>query len=438
MSEQDSRSGSTPIKLFILGAIFLLTAASPYLFWLDFHEAWKMPKDYNIIVFSLIALPIFPILVHAIDYYVKKLSRNDEKYQSKNPEEDDQKENPFNIIEALKSMTQFLSIILSIIFSFVLFQNIAIMNRDIGSAIHLTSKQFVEYKYEWAALAFILIAIIYLTFIPQYILGSARRFLSGLIDRCLSAFPDSNQTGKTESFLEILHYYILRYILLYSIPLMIILPPIQNAIIILLRLPGTPSTALFILAFASIASTIGNIKIISEELKISSSTTRTYWKNIVLFVFISIITASFLSPIKSAGIISTGGVSIGAAFSSPSKSIDHSNNTPYSCIFSLKTNTPEPIAFGILISSKDSSVNIFSPQRDSATGTYAYKAENGLLYPHLLAESHIKIQDAYYIEKYDSSRHWFDPKKGSCNYRNEPPFYEYQQVKSKLTIRNIS
>ena len=415
-----------------LSITFALSSLFSYFIWDDFITANKLSIEYNAtIIYFFILFPLTPSLVYLIRCYA------DKKFPSINsvsPEDETQDKNQgeveFNLVQNIKSITQFISIILSITFSFVLLQNIVIMNRNIGAAIHLTSKQFTEYKYEWATLAFILIAIIYLTFIPQYIFSFLRRYIFKFTYKLLPINPQETLT--------IIAAYIIMYVLLYILPLVIIIASIENTIIEVLALPKGPTTALFVLIFTSISFTTGNLKILSEELKTPSISGKKFWTYTLAALFIFTSTNIYLSPTKNIRLVQSGGISLGATISSPSKSLNHLENTPYSCVFSSKTSTPEPIAFGILVSSKDSSVNIFSPQRDSITGDYAYKAEDGRLYPYLLNENHVKTPEAYYIEKYDKSKHWIDPKTGKCNYREIPPFHEYKQVKSKLIIRNIT
>lgn len=115
--------------------------------------------------------------------------------------------------------------------------------------------------------------------------------------------------------------------------------------------------------------------------------------------------------------------SLGATISSPSRIINDSEETYYSCAFLNNPDSPESIAFGIIVSSKDSSIHIFSPIRNEGTGEYAEKKADGILYPNKLVETHIKVTEGYHIEKFNKSKHWFNPNSGKCVYENTSPFY---------------
>lgn len=246
------------------GITFALSSLFSYCIWGDFITANKLSVEYNAtIICFFITLPLLPPAAYLFRFYTdKKFSQNNSTHSEEETQNENQKGVEFNLIRNIKSITQFLSIILAITFSFVLLQNIIIMNRNIGAAIHLTSKQFTEYKYEWATLAFILIAVLYLTFIPQYIFSLMRRYVFKFIYKVLPSNP--------EEIFSIIAAYIIMYVLLYIIPLAIIIASIENTIIEVLALPKGSTTAIFVLAFASISFTMGNLKILSEELKIPS------------------------------------------------------------------------------------------------------------------------------------------------------------------------
>lgn len=115
--------------------------------------------------------------------------------------------------------------------------------------------------------------------------------------------------------------------------------------------------------------------------------------------------------------------SLGATISSPSRIINNSEETYYSCAFLDKPDSSESIAFGIIASSKDSSIHIFSPIRNEDTGKYAEKKKDGILYPNKLVETHVKTTEGYHIEKFNKSKHWFNSNSGKCVYKNASPFY---------------
>lgn len=89
----------------------------------------------------------------------------------------------------------------------------------------------------------------------------------------------------------------------------------------------------------------------------------------------------------------------------------------YSCVFSRNDTRKDPIAFGIIIESKDTSLHIFTPELDLDTKRYVHIGERGEVFPNQPLESHITLKENYIIEQYDDSKHNYDWKTGKCTHK---------------------
>lgn len=411
---------------YILIPTFISTSGITWLLWIQFLTEKRISADYNILTAFFLLIPTLPFISYITHNSAEnKLFQEPKELQINGLSGNNEEWEDFNISQKLKPTAQLLSIIIFITFSFVLLDNIVFMNRDLGAAIHLTGKQFMEYKYEWITLAFILIIVFYLTFIPRNVFTLLKKSSPTTMNQIFNRFITQESVG-----------YYLTYFFLYITSMTLAIIALKNLIINILGLPQTSTTAIFILIFSSIAFTNGNIKILSKAIALQD-VGKKIRSNIIALLCIITLIASLVDPSGYARLIHLWGINLGNAVSSPSKSIDYSKNSPYSCAFSSKTEIPEPIAFGILLSSKDSSIHMFSPLRDPDTGAYAYKAEEGWIYLYKLGETHIKTQDSYYVEKYDGSKHTIDMQNGKCVYKDSPPFYQYSfSWNSSLLIKN--
>lgn len=91
--------------------------------------------------------------------------------------------------------------------------------------------------------------------------------------------------------------------------------------------------------------------------------------------------------------------------------------SPYSCIFSGNHQTPEPKAFGIIISANASSIHLFTPNFDKKNQKYDSPESSENLSAKGMTESHLEIKKDYYFENYDSSKHYYNDSLGVCEYK---------------------
>ena len=402
----------------------------------------KIPHTAHLLIILLTLIPLLPILVYTFHKFHKPENR-----LTNPPLFNEEKTRPQIPFEKLKSATQLVPIIISISFAFILIQNIVLMNFDLGLAIHLTATEFTNTKYEWISFMLILIFIAYSTFLPSLAISilyegfslirkshhfeSLKSYLVHFAEQRAQAPKNISPITLQQIISPILTF-------LHHVITLNIIVAIETTFIFILGFKASPSTLLYILVFSAIAYLNVNIYMLSRKSANPAKVRKILYQSCLKILMSSAIIISII--FHDSAIISfiKNSVSLGATISSPSRITSDSAETSFSCVFLNKQNSPESIAFGIIVSSKDSSIHIFSPIRNEDTGEYAEKREDGILYPNKLVETHIKVTEGYHIEKFDKSKHWFNPKRGSCNYRNEPPFYEYQQVKSKLIIRNIS
>lgn len=421
---------------------FSLPPLLVYLSAKTFFGAPEIPRDYHFFIILSTLIPLLPTIVYTFhkfdrleNWSINKAPLNGEKIKPQTP------------FEKLKSTTQLVPIIISISFAFILIQNIVLMYFDLGLAIHLTATEFTNAKYEWISFMFILIIVTYSTFLPSLALSSLyggveliqkippfkslKSYFIYLAEQ-RSITPKSTSSVDARKAIGIL-LTLPRHVI--TITLIMI---IEATFRIILGLQNSPPTFIYILAFSVIAYLSASIYILSRNSANPAKVKKILYSSCLkILLFITIIfSILFQKPAIVSSIENSS--SLGKAISSPSVITNSSENTQFSCAFLNKPNSTESIAFGVIVSSKDSSIHVFSPSRDEVTGQYAHSAEGGKLYPNKLVETHVKVSEGYHIEKFNKSKHWFNPKRGSCNYRNEPPFYEYQQVKSKLIIRNIS
>lgn len=400
-----------------------------------------IPHTAHLLIILLTLIPLLPILVYTFHKFHKPENR------LTTPLFTEEKIRPQAPFEKLKSTTQLVPIIISISFAFILIQNIILMNFDLGLAIHLTAAEFTNTKYEWISFMLMLIFIAYSTFLPSLAISILYEGFSLIrksypIKSLKSYFihfaEQRVQTSKSASSITPQKVISLILTFLYHLITINMIIAIETIFVFILGLKASPSALIYILAFSAMAYLNVNIYMLSRKSANPAKVRKILYPSCLKILMSSAIIISIL--FHDSAIISfiKNSVSLGATISSPSRITSDSEETSFSCVFLNKQNSSESIAFGIIVSSKDSSIHIFSPIRNEGTGEYAERKADGILYPNKLVETHIKVTEGYHIEKFNKSKHWFNSKRGSCNYRSEPPIYEYQQVKSKLIIRNIS
>ena len=388
----------------------------------------KIPSAYHLFAILFTLIPILPTLVYTFYQKIHKIENRSINKDFPNKEKI-QLQTPF---EKLKSASQLVPIIIALSFAFILIQNIMLMDRDIGLAIHLTATEFAYAKYEWIAFMLMVTIIIYSTFLPPLalsilhegfrIIQNSRlfKFLKNLSTHIVErqpARPESTSPITTQeaisSALVILHHIV-------TITLIVIIETIFGVI---LGLRNSPSTDIYILVFSATAYLNVNIYMLSKNSTNPAKVKKILYSSClkVLIFLVAIFSILFHESVIISSIENSS--FLGKAISSPSIIADSSENARFSCAFLDKQNSPESIAFGIITSSKDSSIHLFSPSRDVVTGEYTHLTKDGNLYPNKLVETHIKVSEGYHIEKFNKSKHWYNSRSGKCIYKNSSPFY---------------
>lgn len=326
----------------------------------------------------------------------------------------------FTITEILKTFAQLTPFAIATSFIFVLFSNKLALGGNFGNAIHLTSIQLVENKYEWITVLFAMILFMYATIVPKNIYKAI--YESTYITHRIS----TNSLNQTERSLSI--YKFIKF------GLHTIAAPTSTLLLSLTFanwLSWTPrdSTGIYLLLFISLAYMHYNIYIISVSSDVEnfppSKIAKKIYSSTIKLALISTIIFAAVAPPQAIYTFNRAFYSLGSAISSPSERIGESGQFMHSCVFPNKPNSYESIAYGIIASSKDSSIHIFSPSLNVTTGYYIHKSENGYIPINDLVETHIKTSEGYHIERFDNKKHWYDPSSGKCIYRNSPPFYTY-------------
>ncbi|WP_424108733.1 hypothetical protein [Rothia mucilaginosa] len=396
-------------------SIFFLTPLLTYLSITVFLSNTKIPSNYHLPILLISLIPLLPILIYHFH------QPNNQKIENiDTPKE----ERPQPTLEKIKSLTQLIPIIISISFMFILMKNISLVDNDLGAAIHLTAIEFTQYKYEWISFIFIIILIVYSSFLPALALDILRKGIEPVRKIQILEHPRNpyiqwrNNSPTQAATVTAIFKALLSNIILISATIYI-----EIAIKIILAVNNSPSMATWILLFSSLAYINSHIIILSRKSDNPLKARKILYSSCLKFLlFLAVI---FSLAFHESIIYSLKGnlASLGATISSPSRIINNSEETYYSCAFLDKPGSSESIAFGIIASSKDSSIHIFSPIRNEDTGKYAEKKDDGILYPNKLVETHIKVTEGYHIEKFNRSKHWFNPNSGKCVYENTSPFY---------------
>ena len=113
---------------------------------------------------------------------------------------------------------------------------------------------------------------------------------------------------------------------------------------------------------------------------------------------------------------------IGGIVANPGTTIE-TNEIDYACIFPSGEDNPKSIAFGIITSSDNSSIHLFTPSYNTKNKKYAELQKDGRRKPYKLIESRIKYTNGFYIEKYDRKIHAYNENSGQCVYKTSPSIY---------------
>ena len=388
----------------------------------------EIPSAYHLFIILFTLIPLLPTLIYTFYQKIHKIENRSINRDFLNKEKI-QPQTPF---EKLKSASQLVPIIIAISFTFILIQNIMLMDRDIGLAIHLTATEFTYAKYEWISFMLMLTLIVYSTFLFPLALSILYRgfrliqnshpfesLRNSIIHSAEKQPATSISTSLIDTqkiisgFLVVLRHFI-------TFILIVIIETIFGAI---LGLQNSPPIFMCILIFSVMAYLNVNIYILSRKSVNPTKVKKILYSSCLkILVFLAVIfSISFHDSTITSSIKSS--ILLGKIISSPSAITDSSENARFSCAFLDNPDSPESIAFGVIVSSKDSSIHIFSPSRDEVTGKYTHSAEDGKSYPNKLVETHVKVSERYHIEKFNKSKHWYNSNSGKCVYKNTPPFY---------------
>lgn len=322
------------------------------------------------------------------------------------------------VSQHLKAFTYILPISTVIAFIFVLYHNKEVASGDLGLALQITSAQLPEQKFTWATVILVYIAIFYISFLPAIALA--------LI----------NQPGMNQE----LHQYILLknnnnnritargYYTYLLIQASILTAASSFTIFYILRLTthgDFAETMLVVVALSITACTVPISHIINcalikdEQPDKEVNHNRTTSRIAVFILAILVLYLFYLSPKL---LLDYMPKSIGGIVANPGTTIE-TNESDYACVFPKGENDPQSIAFGIIVSSDNSSVHLFTPSYNTKNKRYVELLKNGYKKPNKLIESRIKYTNGFYIEKYDRNIHIYNENSGKCVYKNSYPFY---------------
>lgn len=395
------------------------------------------PMEIDATTLTLFLIPLFigviRILTEAInseEIQANTHNTNIQGSQNSNPPANSNKSiNP--IVSGLKSLAQLTPIIAGLSFVFVLVQYWVVMNNNLSAAIHATTIQLVEYKYEWISTVFIIAILFYLTYPPKILSIAIFDLMYNLI-----CSPQKRKNATHEPFMPIFISTVLYYL-----SMGLLLGITTTFLSYQLSWPSTPLTSLFILIFISISFTHGNNHLLNNsfplEGRINNSENWIQNSRPLKIALSVIFLVSIIAPGGSLIPVIRTSVILGSTISTNTENITDSNSNIYSCVFSLKEGKSEPVVFGVILSSKGSSIHSLSPIYNTSTKDYMKRENDDKLYPYRIAETYTKSPDNFYIEKYNSSLHMYDPISGKCFSHNPPPFRETAAPRTRLVIRNI-
>lgn len=329
------------------------------------------------------------------------------------------------IASHIKLILPLLPLAASIVFIFGLLHNTQVTKGNLSTAIQITAIQFTESKYIWLTMAFSLLLIGYISFIPYFLLpqcvnGAEKIILRGRKENikreveCIYFMIISISSALT-SFCALINYQILKILS-------------HKEIIIFLL------TTLFI-SFTLCCVSLRNILNKKYALKRTAEIhSRTLKENITALI-LALFSAFLISSIGST-LIPNIAKGFSDMVTSPGDTLG-SVETDYSCVFSNDIKEKSSITFGILTEAKPDSVHVFTPTYDYQYRAYGKKLDNGNIRLNNLTESQLKIPTGYHVEKFNNDKHHYDVTTGKCTYLAPLDFYESMQPRTKLTIRNI-
>ncbi|WP_145988402.1 hypothetical protein [Rothia mucilaginosa] len=308
-----------------------------------------------------------------------------------------------NILGDMKSILALTPLAISAAFIFTLYYYNWIFDNNVGSAFQITSMRLSKDKYRLISATLMILTVMYLFLVPARALKIYHPYPN---------YQHSENKQQLNAKLKI------------SIHLMI-------SIAITTLLAGIPSTMIFkilnpldyttnALFFASFSFSWAQMKIVSpnatiisafqymlafKDVKFKQKISLNILKILLIFDIL------FINSYLTLTLVQVGG-SIAATGSNTENPM-----SAYSCVFSRSDTRKDPIAFGIIIESKDTSLHIFTPELDLDTKRYVHIGERGEVFPNQPLESHITLKENYIIEQYDDSKHNYDWKTGKCTHK---------------------
>ena len=305
-------------------------------------------------------------------------------------------------------------------FIIVLYHNREVAAGDFGLALQITSAQFPEQKYQWAAILITYLTIFYISLLPAVILPQINHPKLNLeIHRYILLKSLNDNRIKPHTYYNYLTIQAAILTVASNITILYILKITTSEI--------TAETFLLMITLSMIACTIPISRIVKgsmtnnnipdEDKKHRRAVSRLM---AILLAFV-ILLASWLFP---KFILESIPKDLGGVIANPGMTIEN-NEIDYACIFPNDTEIKESITLGVVVESKPESIRLFTPEYDQNNNSYGKIIDKRNVKLNKLVENQIKISGGYRIEKFDSNKHGYDPTVGKCIYRNSPPFYMY-------------
>ena len=321
---------------------------------------------------------------------------------------DDPKDNnPLAHAKYLLSLSP-IAVSLSFVLVFLYYKDT--LKGNMGLAVQITSLQFTQNYHIWIATSLLILTVIYLVALPGILLRHSSKIGTQLIF--------NKQTIHRYEKWNSLYRYSCALLFLFSIistlPLYFIFNLLDSELTN--KYLAASISFMFFIGMSSIGHSIQKtikpqetIQLIDENRnKLSHSASAIYLVALIYALIGSQLIIQILSP------------GLGNSISNPGSSVTKPE-TPYSCVFLGDRQHPEPKAFGIIIYANASSIHIFKPSYDQKTQTYDRLENNNLSSPNNITETHLTIKKDYYFEKYNSSKHIYNPKTGACEYITQNP-----------------
>ena len=308
-----------------------------------------------------------------------------------------------NILGDMKSILALAPLAISAAFIFTLYYYNWIFDNNVGSAFQITSMRLSKDKYRLISATLMILTVIYLFLAPARIVKTYHPS---------SSYPSSEAEHGLDGKLKPNTHLIV------NIAITTLLAGVPSTMIFKILNPLDYTTSILIFTFFSF--TLAQLQIISPNASIFSilqkilslkaiKSKQKISLNILKGVFI--FDVLFINLYLTSTMIHVGG-SIAATGSNTKNPM-----SAYSCIFSRNNTHRDPIAFGIIIESKDTSLHIFTPELNLDTKRYVHAGEQGEIFPNQPLESHITVKENYIIEQYDDSKHNYDWETGKCTHK---------------------